>query len=96
VTTDTKPADRAVLLLQRRRELLLDCRAVAEQLGVSPAGQEPPSLAAERIAYGVLVAALVEGPVTTLPARDGRAQAVQRARRPVGRTMAREQERKLR
>jgi len=35
----TDPADRAVLLLQRVRELLIECRAVATQLEVAP-GQE--------------------------------------------------------
>ena len=64
---ETDPTDRAVLLLQRTRELLLDCRSVAEQLGASPAGQEPSgAAAAERIAYGVLVTALEEGLDATL------------------------------
>ena len=58
-------ADRAVLLLQRTRELLLECQTVAEQLQLVPS-QQPQVAAAERIAYGVLVAALEEGLVTTL------------------------------
>ena len=61
----TDPADRAVVLLQRVRELLIECRAVATQLEVAP-GRESQAAAAERIAYGVLVAALEEGLVTTL------------------------------
>jgi hypothetical protein len=65
VSPETEPTDRAVLLFQRTRELLLDCRAAAEQLGAGPAGQEPPAAAAERIADGVLVAALEEGLVRT-------------------------------
>jgi hypothetical protein len=65
VSRDPEPADRAVLLLQRTRELLLECRAVAEQLGRAPA-QESQAVAGERVAYGVLVAALEEGLVTTL------------------------------
>jgi len=43
VSAETEPTDRAVLLLRRTRELLLDCRAPAEQLGEPPAGQEPPT-----------------------------------------------------
>ena len=57
----TAPADRAVLLLQRVRELLLESRTVAQQLEAGPSAPEPPAEAAERIAYGVLVAALEEG-----------------------------------
>jgi hypothetical protein len=59
------PADRAVALLQRVRELMNGCRATAEQLQVVPT-QESAAAAAERISYGVLVAALEEGLVTTL------------------------------
>jgi len=66
VSRVTEPADHAVLLLQRTRELPLDCRAAAKQLGAAPPGQEPPVMAAGRIAYGVLVAALEEGLVSTL------------------------------
>jgi len=39
MSADTEPADHAVLLLQRTRELLLDCREAVEQLGASPAHQ---------------------------------------------------------
>lgn len=59
-------ADRAVLLLQRVQELLLDCRVAAQQLETLPAEPEPPAEAAERVAYGVLVAALENGLVKTL------------------------------
>jgi hypothetical protein len=62
----SSPEDRAVLLLQRTSELMLECRAVAGQLQKSAGGAESPAEAAERIAYGVLVAALEEGLVTTV------------------------------
>ncbi len=62
----TEPADRAVLLLQRVWEPLLKSRAVAQQLEAVPLGTEPPAEATERIAYGILVAALEEGLVTAL------------------------------
>ena len=44
---DTEPTDHAIGLLQRTRELLLDCRATAERLDAAPTGQEPPAAAAE-------------------------------------------------
>ena len=50
---------------QRTRELPLECRTVAGQRQVGPS-QESEFAAAERIAYGALVAALEEGLVTTL------------------------------
>ena len=59
------PEDRAVRLLQRTSDLLLECRAVASQLQESRDADHPGE-AAERIAYGVLVAALEEGLVTTV------------------------------
>jgi hypothetical protein len=62
----TEPADRAVLLLQRVRDLLLKSRSVAQQLEAGASGHEPPAEAADRIAYGILVAALEDGLVTTL------------------------------
>jgi len=62
----TEPTDRAVLLLQPGSELLLESRAIAQQLEVTPDGEEPPAQAAERIAYGILVAALEEGLVSTV------------------------------
>jgi len=62
-------ADRAVLLLQRTRDLLLECRVVAQQLEALPAEPEPPAERAERVAYGVLVAALENGLVKTLQAQ---------------------------
>jgi hypothetical protein len=61
----TDPADRAVLLLQRVQELLIECRAVATQLDVG-SGQESQAAAAERIANSVLVASLEAGLVTTV------------------------------
>jgi hypothetical protein len=61
----TDAVDRAVMLLQRTRELMLECRAAAEQLQAA-GRQESQAAAAERNAYGVLVAALEEGLVTTL------------------------------
>ena len=62
----TEPTDRAVLLLQRLSELLFESRAIAQQLEAEPPKDAPPSYAAERVAYGILVAALGEGLVTTL------------------------------
>jgi hypothetical protein len=59
-------ADRAVLLLQRLSELLLECRAIAQQLEVVPEERESSADAADRIAYGILVAALEEGLVRTV------------------------------
>ncbi len=60
-----EPADRAVLLLQRVSELLLESRAIAQQLEAVPDGESSAD-AADRIAYGILVAALEEGLVTTI------------------------------
>ena len=62
----SSPEDRAVLLLQRTSELMLECRAVARELQEPASGTESPAEAAERISYGVLVAALEEGLVTTV------------------------------
>ena len=59
-----EPADRAVLLLQRVSELLLESRAIVQQLEVVPAGESSAD-AADRIAYGILVAGLEEGLVST-------------------------------
>jgi hypothetical protein len=61
----TEPADRAVLLLQRVSELLLESRAIVQQLEVVPDGESSADTA-DRIAYGILVAALEEGLVTTV------------------------------
>jgi len=44
---------------------MLECRALAAQLDAAP-GPESQAAAAERTAYGVLVASLEEGLVTTL------------------------------
>jgi len=55
----TEPADRAVLLLQRVNELLLESRAIVQQLEVVPDGESSAD-AADRIAYGILVAGLEE------------------------------------
>jgi len=76
-------------------ELLLDCPAAAEQLGTSPASREPPAAAAERIVYGVLVATLEEGLVTTQHAMDVLRQFGGPAG-PFVEQRLREQERKLR
>jgi hypothetical protein len=62
----SSPEDRAVRLLQRTSELMLECRAVASELQEPASGTESPAEAAERIAYGVLVGALEEGFVKTL------------------------------
>jgi len=56
----TEPADRAVLLLQRVNELLLESRAIVKEFEVVPDGESSAD-AADRIAYGILVAALEEG-----------------------------------
>src|SRR5215831_11339986 len=61
----TEPADRAVLLLQKVSELLLESRAIVQELEVVPEGESSAD-AADRIAYGILVAALEEGLVTTI------------------------------
>jgi hypothetical protein len=90
----TEPTDRAVALLQRTRELLLECRAVAEQLQAA-VEHESQAAAAERIAYAVLVAALEEGLVTTL---QHAVDVLKRFSTPagvLGEEWLREQERKL-
>jgi hypothetical protein len=92
---DSEPAERAVTLLQRTGELLLECRTVAEQLSVAPDGQEPQSAAAERIAYGVLVAALEEGLVTTLQHAMDILKRFSAPAGPLGERWLREQERNL-
>ena len=61
----TEPADRAVLLLQKVSELLLESRAISQQLEVVPDGESSTDTA-DRIAYGILVAALEEGLVNTI------------------------------
>jgi len=80
VRADTTPTDRAVLLLQRTRESLLDCRAAAAELGAPSPGQESEPASSERIAYGVLVAALEEGVRDDDAAPNGGAHTIQRAR----------------
>ena len=60
-----EPADRAVVLLQRVSELLLESRAIVKELEVVPDGESSADTA-DRIAYGILVAALEEGLVTTI------------------------------
>jgi len=60
-----EPADRAVLLLQKVSELLLESREIVQQLEVVPDGESSADTA-DRIAYGILVAALEEGLVTTI------------------------------
>ena len=61
----TEPADRAVVLLQRVSELLLESRVIVKELEVVPDG-ESSAETADRISYGILVAALEEGLVTTI------------------------------
>ena len=60
-----EPADRAVLLLQKVSELLLESRAIVQQLEAVPDGESSED-AADRIAYGILVAGLEEGLVSTI------------------------------
>src|SRR5262245_29877476 len=60
-----EPADRGVLLLQKVSELLLESRAIAQQLEAVPDGESSAD-AADRIAYSILVAALEEGLVNTI------------------------------
>ncbi len=55
-----EPPDRAVLLLQKVRELLLESRAIAQQLDIVPDDRSSADIT-DRIAYGILVAALEEG-----------------------------------
>ena len=61
----TEPVDRAVLLLKKVSELLLESRAIVKELEAVP-DSESSADAADRIAYGILVAALEEGLVTTV------------------------------
>jgi hypothetical protein len=49
----TSPEDRAVLLLQRSSELILECRAIARELQEPASSTESRAEAAERIAFGV-------------------------------------------
>ena len=62
----TEPTNRAVLPLQRISELLLESRAIAQQLETVQDEYESSADTADRIACGILVAALEEGLVTTL------------------------------
>jgi hypothetical protein len=89
------PADRAVALLQRVRERMIECRAVAEQLQVPPPTQESQAAAAERISYGVLVAGLEEGLVTTFQHAVDVLKRFRAAAGPLGEEWLSEQERKL-
>ena len=61
----TEPADRAVLLLEKVSELLVESRAIGKELEVVPDGESSADTA-DRIAYGILVAALEEGLVNTI------------------------------
>jgi hypothetical protein len=61
----TDPSDRAVLLLQKVGELLLESRAIVQRLEVVPDGESSAD-AADRIAYGILVPGLEEGLVNTI------------------------------
>src|SRR5215470_16967533 len=60
-----EPADRAVLLLQKVSELLLESRAIVKELEAVPDGESSAD-GADRIAFGILVAALEEGLVNTI------------------------------
>jgi hypothetical protein len=62
----TEPTNRAVLPLQRISELLLESRAIAQQLETVQDENESSADIADRIAYGILVAALEEGLATTI------------------------------
>jgi len=92
--TNSDRAERALLLLQHARELLHECRAVAQQLERAP-DHESQAAAAERIAYGVLVAALEEGLVTTLQHAMDVLQRFSTPAGPLGEEWLREQERGL-
>lgn len=92
---DAEPGERAVFLLQRMRELLLECRGVMTELHHGPV-QESEAAAAERIAYGVLVAALEEGLVTTLERALDVLKRFSAPAGPHGEQWLREQESKLR
>ena len=61
-----KPTDQAAVVLERTRELMWTCHELAAQLAATPDGYESSSGAAERLAYGVLVAVLEQGLVETL------------------------------
>src|SRR5215472_1125117 len=63
--SDDRAADRAVLLLQKVSEHLLESRAIAQQLEAVPDGESSAD-AADRVAFGILVAALEEGLVSTI------------------------------
>jgi len=58
-----EPTDRAVHLLQRGSELLLESRQIVKELEVVP-DSESSAYTADRIAYGILAAALEEGLVS--------------------------------
>jgi hypothetical protein len=91
-----EPTDLAVTLLRETRGLLLKCRAVAEQLGTAPPGDELAAAAAERIAYGVLVAAIEEGLVSTLQHATDVLRRFSAPAGPLGEGWLGEQERRLR
>jgi hypothetical protein len=82
------------MLLQRTRELMLECRAVAERVQAA-VEHEPQAVAAERIAYGVLVGALEEGLVTTLQHAMDVLRRFSTPTGALGEEWLREQERKL-
>ena len=76
-----EPTDRAVLLIQKVSELLLESLAIAQQLEVVPDGDVAPAEAGDRIAYGILVAALENGLVKTL---QGAVDVLKRFNAPAG------------
>lgn len=59
-------ADRAITLLQRTQDLMLECRAVAQQFQNSSPQKHRSADSTERNAYTVLVAALEGGLMSTL------------------------------
>ena len=84
-----------MLLLQLVSELLLESRAVAQQLEAAP-DDEPSAEPAERIAYGVLVATLEEGLVITVQHALDVLRKFSAPAGPLGETWLSEQERRLR
>jgi hypothetical protein len=96
--SDQAPTDQAATLLQRTRELLLECRAVAGRLQAARA-DESQAAAAERIADNRVRCARVRagrGARHDASARAGRTPPVQHARGALGEAWLREQERRLR
>jgi hypothetical protein len=66
VSVSVTPIDQAAIILERTRGLLWKCRNLAPQLAAKPDGWESPAGAAQRIAWGALVAVLEQGLAETL------------------------------